>query len=126
MLVGSGLLYVGAVDYDRDGFDDVLAISPDGNTLKVQPFYNVGGVFDSGSMVIEKVEGINGILPYSMNISDWDADGFKDLIIPFKSGHIIAFTLTPATLVIDKLPIDLPSIDQIVYEDFDQDNFEDI
>ena len=32
-------------------------------------------------MVIEKVEGINGILPYSMNISDWDADGFKDLII---------------------------------------------
>ena len=45
---------------------------------------------------------------------------------PFKSGHIIAFTLTPATLVIDKLPIDLPSIDQIVYEDFDQDNFEDI
>ena len=48
LLVGSGLLYVGAVDYDRDGFDDVLAISPDGNTLKVQPFYNVGGVFDSG------------------------------------------------------------------------------
>ena len=126
LLVGSGLLYVGAVDYDRDGFDDVLAISPDGNTLKVQPFYNVGGVFDSGSMVIEKVEGINGILPYSMNISDWDADGFKDLIIPFKSGHIIAFTLTPATLVIDKLPIDLLSIDQIVFEDFDQDNFEDI
>ena len=77
-------------------------------------------------MVIEKVEGINGILPYSMNISDWDADGFKDLIIPFKSGHIIAFTLTPATLVIDKLPIDLLSIDQIVFEDFDQDNFEDI
>ena len=62
-----------------------------------------------------------------MKISDWDADGFKDLIIPFKSGHIIAFTLTPATLVIDKLPIDLPSIDQIVCEeDFDQDNFEDI
>ena len=83
LLVGSGLLYVGAVDYDRDGFDDVLAISPDGNTLKVQPFYNVGGVFDSGSIVIEKIEGINGILPYSMNISDWDADGFKDLIIPF-------------------------------------------
>ena len=34
-------------------------------------------------LVIEKVEGINGILPYSMNIPDWDADGFKDLIIPF-------------------------------------------
>ena len=27
LLVGSGLLYVGVVDYDRDGFDDVLALS---------------------------------------------------------------------------------------------------
>ena len=38
LLVGSGLLYVGVVDYDGDGYDDVLALSPDGNTIKAQPF----------------------------------------------------------------------------------------
>tara|TARA_B100001094_G_C18153335_1_gene784971 strand:+ start:57 stop:878 length:822 start_codon:yes stop_codon:yes gene_type:complete len=54
LLVGSGLLYVGVVDYDGDGYDDVLALSPDGNTIKAQPFYNIGGVFDSGHLVRKK------------------------------------------------------------------------
>ena len=126
LLVGSGLLYVGVVDYDRDGYDDVLALSPDGNTLKAQPFYNIGGVFDSGALIIEKLEGLNGILPYSIDRTDWDADGFKDIIVPFKSGHIVAFTLTPVTLVIDKLPFNSIPLSQVVFEDFNQDNFEDI
>ena len=51
LLVGSGLLYVGVVDYDGDGYDDVLALSPEGHTIKAQPFYNIGGVFDSGHLV---------------------------------------------------------------------------
>ena len=34
LLVGSGLLYVGVVDYDGDGYDDVIALSPDGIQLK--------------------------------------------------------------------------------------------
>ena len=41
LLVGSGLLYVGVVDYDGDGYDDVLALSPEGHTIKAQPFYNI-------------------------------------------------------------------------------------
>ena len=126
LLVGSGLLYIGVVDYDRDGFDDVLALSPDGNTIKAQPFYNIGGVFDSGPLVIEKLEGLNGLLPFSINLTDWDADGFSDVLVPFKSGHLLAFTLTPATLVIDKVPINANSLTQIVLEDFNQDSFEDI
>ena len=126
LLVGSGLLYVGVVDYDRDGFDDVLALSPDGNTIKAQPFYNIGGVFDSGPLVIEKLDGLNGLLPFSINLTDWDADGFFDVLAPFKSGHLLAFTLTPATLVIDKVPINANSLTQIALEDFNQDSFEDI
>ena len=73
------------VDYDRDGFDDVLALSPDGNTIKAQPFYNIGGVFDSGPLVIEKLDGLNGLLPFSINLTDWDADGFSDVLVPFLS-----------------------------------------
>ena len=48
------MLYVGVVDYDGDGYDDVLALSPDGATIKAQPFYNIGGVFDSGHLVRKK------------------------------------------------------------------------
>ena len=51
LLVGSGLLYIGVVDYDYDGYEDIIALSQDGNTLKAQPFYNIGGVFASGHLI---------------------------------------------------------------------------
>ena len=105
MLVGSGILYVAALDYDYDGYDDVVAFSPDGKILKAQPFYNIGGVFDSGHLVKKEVEGLNGILTHSLELTDWDSDGFSDVLVSFSSGDIVALTLTPATLVIDLLPI---------------------
>lgn len=126
LLVGSGLLYVGVVDYDGDGYDDVLALSPDGNTIKAQPFYNIGGVFDSGHLVRKKIEGLNGILPYSIELTDWDSDGFFDVLAPFSSGDIVAFTLTPATLVIEDVPVTAGPLTQIVLEDINQDGYEDI
>ena len=126
LLVGAGLLYVGVVDYDGDGYDDILAMSPDGNTIKAQPFYNIGGVFDSGQLVRKKIDGLNGILPYSIELTDWDSDGFFDVLVSFNSGDIIAFTLTPATLVIDEVPVTAGPLTQVALEDYNQDSFEDI
>ena len=126
LLVGSGLIYVGVVDYDGDGYEDVLALSPDGNTIKAQPFYNIGGVFDSGQLVRKKVDGLNGILPYSIELTDWDSDGFFDVLVSFSSGDIIAFTLTPATLVIDEVPVAVGPLSQVALEDYNQDSYEDI
>ena len=62
LLVGSGLLYSAIVDYDNDGYEDLLAISPEGNTIKAQPFYNIGGIFDSGPLIRKNFDGISGIL----------------------------------------------------------------
>ena len=126
LLVGSALLYVAAVDYDSDGYSDVLAISQEGSSLKAQPFYNIGGVFDSGYMIRKKIEGINGILPHSFELTDWDADGFFDILVAFNSGDVIGFTLTPATLLIDELPLNPGPLTQISLEDFNQDTYEDI
>ena len=126
LLVGSGLLYVGVVDYDGDGYDDVVALSPDGSTIKVQPFYNIGGVFDSGHLVRKKIDGINGILTYSIELTDWDSDGFFDILVSFSSGDILALTLTPATLVIEEVPIATGPLTQVSIEDFNQDGYEDI
>ncbi len=126
LLIGSALLYVGAVDYDGDGFEDVIAISPEGNMIKAQPFYNIGGVFDSGHLVRKKIDGLSGMLPHSIELTDWDADGFFDVLSSFKSGDIIAFTLTPATLVIDEVPVQVGPLTQVVVEDFNQDTFEDL
>ena len=126
LLVGSGLLYVGVVDYDGDGYDDVISLSQDGHTIKAQPFYNIGGVFDSGHLVRKKIDGLSGILPYSIELTDWDSDGFFDVLVSFNSGDIVAFTLTPATLVIEEIPVNTGPLSQVALEDFNQDTYEDI
>ena len=125
-LIGSGLMYVGVVDYDGDGYEDVIAISPDGNTIKAQAFYNIGGVFDSGHLVKKSFEGLSGILHHSFELTDWDADGFFDVLVSFNSGDVIAFTLTPATLVIEDVPVNPGPLTQVALADFNQDTYEDI
>ena len=126
LLVGSGLLYAAVLDYDNDGYEDLLAISPEGNVIKAQPFYNIGGVFDSGHLIRKKFDGVNGILSRSFQLTDWDADGFMDVLAPFSSGDIIAFTLTPATLVVDRVPVQPGPLTQIDVADFNQDTFRDL
>ena len=126
LLVGSGLLYVAVLDYDHDGYDDILTFSPDGNILKAQPFYNIGGVFDSGHLVKKEIKGLKGILQNSLALTDWDSDGFSDILISFNSGDIVALTLTPATLVIENIPIATGPLTQITVADFNQDTYKDI
>ena len=88
LLVGSSLLYVGVVDYNSDGYDDIIALSQEGSTLKAQPFYNIGGVFDSGHMIRKTINGLNGLLTRSLELTDWDADGFFDVLASFSSGDL--------------------------------------
>ena len=83
-------------------------------------------MFDSGHLVKKEVEGLSGILSYSLELSDWDSDGFLDVLVPFNSGDIAAFTLTPATLVIDVLPISTGPLTQICVADFNQDTYKDL
>ena len=126
LLVGSGLLYSAIVDYDNDGYEDLLAISTEGNTIKAQPFYNIGGIFDSGPLIRKNFDGISGILHNSFQLTDWDSDGFKDVLASFRSGDIIALTLTPATLVIERVPVQPGPLTQIEIADFNQDSFKDL
>ena len=126
LLIGSGLMYVGVVDYDSDGYEDVIAIIPEGNIVKAQSFYNIGGVFDSGHLVKKEINGLSKILPFSINLSDWDSDGFFDILASFHSGDIVALTLTPATLVIEEVPVNPGPLTQVALADFNQDTFEDI
>ena len=94
--------------------------------MKAQPFYNIGGVFDSGHMIRKTIDGINGILPQSFELTDWDADGFFDVLAGFGSGDVIGFTLTPATLVVEEVPVNPGPLTQISIEDFNQDTYEDM
>ena len=77
-------------------------------------------------MIRKTINGLNGLLARSLELTDWDADGFFDVIAAFSSGDVISFTLTPATLVIEEVPVNPGPINQISIEDFNKDSFEDI
>ena len=74
----------------------------------------------------KEVEGLSGILTHSLELTDWDSDGFLDVLVSFSSGDIVALTLTPATLVIDLLPITSGPLTQVCVADFNQDTYKDV
>ena len=52
--------------------------------------------------------------------------GFLICFFLFHSGDIVALTLTPATLVIDQVPVSAGPLTQVVMNDFNQDTYQDI
>jgi hypothetical protein len=126
MRSGAGFVFVGVVDYDRDALDEIIAFTPEGNVLKAQAYYNTDGRFESGAAVTRKVEGLNKLLPLALKEADWDADGFRDILLPFQSGHVLALTLTPETVVIDELPVDGGPLSDLNVADFDQNGYDDL
>lgn len=123
---GIGFVYVASVDHDRDGFDELLAFSPEGSILRVQPFFNTGGEFLSGDLVEKEIHGIDGFLPFRISRTDWDADGFQDILLPFQSGHVIGLTLSPGLVSVSTLPVDGGPMSDMNVADFNHDGFSDL
>lgn len=123
---GSGFIFADVVDYDHDGFDDLIVFSPEGNVLKAQPFYNVQGTFIPSKGTRLKIDGINGFLPLKTTKTDWDADGFTDVVLSFQSGHIAALTMTPDKVVIEEIPVEGGPVSDLKITDVDQDGYTDI
>lgn len=126
MRFGSGFVYAGAVDWNRDGLDDIISFSPEGNVLKAQPFFNVNGTYKEGPAAHTTIAGMNGLINRSVTIADWDTDGFLDVIAPFQSGHLISLTLSQAGVAIDNIPNEGGPLSDVQLSDFDQDGFKDL
>lgn len=123
---GIGFVYAASIDIDRDGFDELLAFTPEGNTLRVQPFFNVGGEFLTGDLVEQEIQGIDGFLPFRISRTDWDADGFQDVLLPFQSGHVIGLTVSLGLVSIAVLPVDGGPMSDMNVSDFNHDGFSDL
>jgi len=119
---GSGFIYSATVDYDRNGYVDLIAFSPEGSVLKIQPYYNAGGSLYPGEPTQYILSGLFGLLPRSISLADWDGDGFRDIILPFRSGHVIALTMTPVGVPVDELVIDAGPLSDLRAADFNQDD----
>ena len=90
MRSGIGSIYVSSIDWNRDGYDEIIALSPEGEVLRTQPFYNLGGELVTGSNQETPIPGLDGLISTAIKSSDWDKDGFEDLLLPFYNGDILS------------------------------------
>ncbi|MFQ6611591.1 MAG: putative Ig domain-containing protein [Fidelibacterota bacterium] len=126
MRSGIGFIYITAVDWDRDGFDDLVGFSPEGDLLRTQAFYNLEGTLKAGEAMETPLPGLDGVLPRAIADADWDQDGFRDILLPFRNGDVIALTLSDESMAIEKLPVESGPLSDMKIADFNQDDFEDI
>ncbi len=126
MRFGSGFVYGGVVDFNHDGYDDIISFSPEGNVMKAQPFINKNGEFIETEAVVKTVPGMNGFINNALTLTDWDSDGFMDVLVPFQSGHLVALTLSDAGLDIDEIDNEAGPLSDLRVTDFDQDGFSDL
>ena len=123
---GVGFVYGKSIDWNNDGYDEIISFSPEGNVLKIQPYLNRNGKLILGEAKQEIIAGLNGLLARSIVISDWDSDGFRDVLLPFQSGHVVSMTLSPATVATDVLPIDAGPLSDMSVVDINSDNINDL
>ena len=106
MKSGIGSIYVTAMDWDRNGYDDLIIVSAEGEILRTQPFYNVGSDLVMGSGQETPIPGLDGLMATKISVIDWNKDGYIDTVLPFYNGDLISLTLYDDYLDIEKLPID--------------------
>ena len=123
---GVGFVYGKSIDWNNDGYDEIISFSPEGNVLKIQPYLNRNGKLILGEAKQEIIAGLNGLLARSIVVSDWDSDGFRDVLLPFQSGHVVSMTLSPATVATDVLPIDAGPLSDMSVVDINSDNINDL
>ena len=123
---GIGSIYVKMLDYDWDGQSDLVVFSPVGSLIKSQVITQSNGLWNTGKVQINAFDGMDGFLPNATVVSDWDMDGFQDLLLPFQSGDVIALTPSYEALAVERLPLEPGPISDLKQADLNGDGFRDL
>ena len=126
MSSGVGAIFVTAVDWNHDGYDEIITFSPEGNILRAQPFYNPGAELIAGDNQDTPIPGLDGLIPNAISTTDWDKDGLIDVLLPFYNGDIFALALTDDFLSVEKLIIEGGPLSSMRVADFNQDAYDDL
>ena len=126
MRSGIGAIYVTSADWNGDGYDEVVVVSPEGDVLRAQPFYNAGAELVMGEGQEIPIPGLDGLIPTGISTVDWDRDGVTDILLPFFNGDVISLSLFEDFLSVEKLPIEGGPLSDFRVSDFNQDAYDDL
>jgi len=119
-------IYAGTFDYNRDGRSDLVAFSPDGNILRLQAFLNQNGQLSPESSILHRVTGMSDALHRSLVTLDWDGDSRDDLLVPFRSGHVVKLSVIDKKIEVLDLAIDGGPLSDLKTADLNHDRFFDL
>lgn len=122
----SSQLYAAGVDYNRDGKSDLFAFSPERNILRTQSFFNQDGQLSPGPDLLHRVPGMSDPLFRSLLKLDWNHDNVDDLLIPFRSGHVVSLSIVDRKIEVSELGIDAGPLSDLNQADFNQDGLTDL
>ncbi|RMF09435.1 MAG: VCBS repeat-containing protein [Candidatus Neomarinimicrobiota bacterium] len=124
--VGIGSIYVKGLDFDWDGVTDWVVFSPEGSVLKVQVVKREGNGWTMDAVQTPVFEDISGLLFTALRVADWDLDGFLDILLPFRSGDVLAITPSFETVAVDRLPVEPGPLSDFRVADLNGDGFHDL
>ena len=122
----SSNLHIASIDYNRDGFSELLAFSPDKNIIKIQSLLNKGGFLNPGPEAIKKINGMSNILSKSISNISFDINDNENIIIPFQSGHILKVSVFDQNIDISQIQVEAGPLSDLKSADFNQDGYIDL
>ena len=119
-------LRVASLDYNRDGFSELLVFSQDKNIFKVQSLINRGGLLNPGPERIKKINGMSNILSKSISNVNFNTYDNENIIIPFQSGHILKLSMFNESIDISQIQVEGGPLSDLKSADFNQDGYKDL
>jgi len=111
---GYGQIFVSTVDYNQDGYPDLMAISRELSTLKVQIFTNEGGSLVEGPAYQKDItplsQDLSGLVSSGINTVDINQDGADEILLPFLTGAAISLNVEDGDLSIRPVNIEVAAL----------------
>lgn len=104
---GFGQIYVSTVDYNGDGFSDLMAISQESSSMRVQIFENEGGDLAEGPSFEEDLGAATvsqpGLIGSGITALDIDQDGSEEVLLPLRSGETLTLAVREGELAVSTI-----------------------
>ena len=104
---GFGQIYVSTVDHNGDGFSDLMAISQESSSMKVQIFENEGGDLAEGPSFEEDLGATTvsqpGLFGGGITALDIDQDSSEEVLLPLRSGETLTLAVREGELAISTI-----------------------
>lgn len=104
---GYAPIHLTKFDHDSNSSLDIIALSPEETSIRIHLFLNNEGELSNGvSKTLSYPFDLNspiGLIPSGIINADIDLDGFDELVIPFKSGSVVALHQEDSSFFLTKI-----------------------